>query len=158
MIFYGKIIMKKTWALINSFLCLVASPAFSADQLVVLCDAQQWTGQRIGFQANGKVENDENFQSMKETLFVFDTFPPKPGDRVFARFGEDNLYEGEVRYLYQGSEPYITIETKPYDLLEIYSIDLMTGNTIFTVTKQSFGFYKDVFTGQCDVRIIDPQK
>ena len=95
---------------------------------------------------------------MKKTLFVFDTLPPKPGDRVFARHGEDNLYEGEVRYLYQGSDPYVTIETKPYDLLEIYSIDLMTGNTIFTVTKQSFGFYKDVFTGQCDVRIIDPQK
>mgnify|MGYP006957447099 CR=1 FL=1 len=67
--------MKKTWALINSFLCLVSSPAFSADQLVVLCDAQKWTGQRIGFQANGEVENDENFQSMKKTLFVFDTFP-----------------------------------------------------------------------------------
>lgn len=57
--------MNKTWVLINSLLCLVASPAFSADQLAVQCDAQQWTGQRIGFQANGEVENDENFQSMK---------------------------------------------------------------------------------------------
>ena len=149
--------MKNVCALITSLLCLSANPAFCADQLVIFCDEAEWTGQRVGFRDGGELENDGNFQNMEETLFIFDTFPPQVGDRVFARYGEDHLYQGEVRYIYGGSKPYITIETKPFDILEVYSIDLMTGNTILTVTKQMFGFYKDVFMGQCQVQIVDPE-
>ena len=150
------------WIQLRFFLvCFVVSiynPVIAAESLVVFCEVGKWEGQRVGFQNDGQIENDDNFQSMSETLFILEQWPPTKGDRVHARYGEDLLYEGEVRYVYSGNNPYIILETQPYDLQENYSIDLLTGNTILTITKRMFGFYKDIFTNKCDIRFMDPQK
>lgn len=123
----------------------------AADKIVVFCPATKWVGQRVGFQINNQIENDANFQPMKDHLFVIDGSDMKVGGQVFVRYGENKNYFGEIRYYYSGFDPYVIIETKPHDLQEVYSIDLRTGNTIFTVTKQFLGFYKDVFTSTCQV-------
>ena len=136
----------------------ISNTATASDSLLIFCEAGKWEGQRVGFLNNGQIENDGNFQSMKETVFILEQFPPKKGDRVHAKYGGDHLYEGEVRYVYFGDNPYIILETQPYDLQENYTIDLLTGNTIFTVTKRMFGFYKDTFTGKCETAFMDPQK
>ena len=82
---------------------------------------------------------------MKDTLFILENFPPQKGDRVHAKYGDDHLYEGEVRYMYLGGSPYLILETQPYDIQKTYSVDLLTGDTIFTNTKSLFGFYKDIY-------------
>ena len=148
--------MKPLFAFIAGISCFCASPVFPAGPLVILCEAEQWTGQRVGFRDDGELENVQNFQNLKETLFVLDEYPPQVGDTVHVKYGEDHVYQGEVRYIYRGSKPYLTIESQPVDLLQVHSIDLMTGNAILTITKQLFGFYKDVFTGQCEVRLVEP--
>ncbi|WP_147298830.1 hypothetical protein [Rhodosalinus sediminis] len=148
--------MKPLFAFIAFISCFCASPVFSAGLLVILCEAQQWTGQRVGFRDDGELENDQNFQNLKETLFVLDEYAPQVGNTVHVKYGEDRVYQGEVRYIYRGSKSYLTIETQPADILEVYSIDMMTGNATLTITKQLFGFYTDVFTGQCEVRLVEP--
>ena len=143
---------------LGCFAISIATQAIAADAFGIYCEAGKWEGQRVGFQNDGQVENDGNFQNMKETLFILEQLPPKKGDRVHVKYGEDLLYEGEVRYVYSSDNPYIILETQPYDIQENYTIDLLTGNTILTITKRMFGFYKDTFTNKCETGFFDPQK
>lgn len=126
------------------------------DVLVVSCQPSEWVGQRVGFYYDGSEYNEENAMSMKATAFAFQE-PILKSSRVLIRYGEDDYYDGEVRYFYSKSSSgmYVIVETQPRNLQEVYSIDLITGNTILTNTKMLFGFYKDVYTNTCDVITVD---
>jgi hypothetical protein len=147
--------------LLRTTICLIAfslSALTTAEtKLIAQCPEVEWLGQRVGFDNQGRLENDTNGIRLKETLFLFESFPPERGNRVFIRYDgggvNENTYVGNVTYVYGLS--YVIIETQPHDLQEVYSIDLTSGNTILTNTKMAGGFFKDVFTTQCEVGLID---
>ena len=150
-----KFILEKVfWPLLS---LILASVGYAEDMLVIVCPEIKWIGQRVGFETDGATYNEENAMSLKETVFIFDDLPPVKGGRVFSMYGKgDNpkVDEGKVTYVYLGDSPYVIVETQPYDIQEIYSFDLTTGRAILTNTKMRFGFYKDVYTAQCEINLL----
>ena len=128
---------------------------YAVQELVVMCPAYEWQGQRVGFNDDASIENDKNGMFLKETVFMLGEQPLEVGATVPVMYGGDDLYYGKLRYVHnKGGLKYVIIETKPKDLLQVYAVDFHTGGTILTVTSQLFGFYVDTYTNTCKAVVV----